>query len=185
MPEPLYIQLTWEDPQTGEIQQPILAAPIAIGREKEQMPEYLGEQSVSRLELVDKQISRFHTLITVGNNQMYITDKSANGTFLNGQQISKGSQNFCSKDTVRIGPYKITATLMGDGDLNATELTRERPVVAPMSSALPKNPLLIWFLGGVVLLLMGLGGWLLVSMLLNQSRPQPENSNPSSVNSNQ
>ena len=184
MPEPLYIQLTWEDPVTSELQQRLLAAPIAIGRETDQMPENLGQQSVSRLELAHKQISRFHALITVSNQQIYITDKSANGTFLNGRQIKKGSQLFSNKDTVRIGPYKITASLIAENDLNATELTRERTNVSYIGKPLPKNPVAIWLIGGLVLFLMSLGAGILISNVLKNSRPQiPDNPTPSTTNS--
>jgi pSer/pThr/pTyr-binding forkhead associated (FHA) protein len=172
MNEPLYIQLTWEDPETGILQEPILNAPVAIGRETEQMPECLGENPVSRLQLNHKQISRFHCLITVANYQMYITDKSANGTFLNGQMVAKGSQPFTSKDTIRIGPYKITATLIREDDFNATEITRESIEKNNLKRSLSHNPLILWLGGGLVLLMMSLGTWLLVSTVLNNSRPQ-------------
>ena len=177
--EAVYIQLVWEDTTTGEIQQPLLAAPVAIGREKDQMPEQIGEKSVSHLELPQKEVSRFHALITVANSQLYITDRSANGTFLNGRQIRPGSQPFSSKDTIRIGPYKIIAMLMGDGDPNATALNRERTQVDQPPGALHKNTMVIWLIGAVVLVLMGLAAWGLVGTLLERSRPQvPETSVP-------
>ncbi len=170
--ESVYVQLVWEDTATGEVQQPLLKAPIAIGRESDQMPETLGEKSVSRLELAHKEVSRFHTLITVANSQLYITDRSANGTFLNGRAIRPGSHPFSSKDTIRIGPYKIIATVMGEGDPNATALNRERTHFDQQPSALHKNTVLIWLIGGMVLLLMGVGAWGLVGALLERSRPQ-------------
>lgn len=170
--DPMYVQLMWEDPETGALQQPLLTAPITIGREIDQMPEQLGGQSVSRLELANKEISRYHALITVANQQMYITDQSTNGTFLNGQPIRAGIQPFSSKDTLRIGPYKFTATLIRESDLNATEQNRENTNVAGQSNSLQKNILMVWLIGGVVLLLMGVGAWLLVSTLLERSRPR-------------
>jgi hypothetical protein len=186
MAEPLYIQLTWEDPENGTSQQPILNAPVAIGRETEQMPECLGENPVSRLQLDHKQISRFHCLITVANYQMYITDKSANGTFLNGQLVGKGSQPFSAKDTIRIGPYKITATLIREDDFNATEITRENSQKGNLNPSLSNNPLIMWLAGGFILLLMSLGTWLLISTVLNNSRPQiPEQPTDSSYFHNQ
>ncbi|MGK7877428.1 MAG: FHA domain-containing protein [Xenococcaceae cyanobacterium] len=172
MSEPIYVQLMWEDPMTGELKQPILAAPIALGRKIDQMPEQLGEQFVSRLELEHKRISRFHALITVANQQMYVTDKSSNGTFLNGRLIGKGSQPFSSKDTLRIGHYKITATLIGEKDENATELNREPINFSLSANRIQKNTLPIWLIGVLVLFLMSLGAWLLVSTLLKYSRPQ-------------
>jgi pSer/pThr/pTyr-binding forkhead associated (FHA) protein len=179
--EPMYVQLMWEDPETGELKQPLLMAPIAIGREIDQMPEQLGGQKVSRLELANKEISRYHTLITVSNQQMYITDQSTNGTFLNGQPLRPGIQPLSSKDTLRLGPYKITANLIQEGDLNATERNRESTNLSGQGNSVQKNMLMVWVIGAVVLLLMGVGAWLLVSTLLERSRPRvPESPTPQS-----
>jgi hypothetical protein len=176
--KPLYVQLIWEDTETGESQQPILAPPIAMGRELDQMPENLGEQAVSRLELANKQVSRFHCLITVVNHQLYVTDRSANGTFLNGQPLRPGNHPFSSKDTLRIGSYKIIASLVRDNDLDSTEINREHTHFQKGSS-LPSNALVIWLVGGLVLVLMGIGAWFLVSTLLERSRPRvPEAPTP-------
>lgn len=177
----MYVQLMWEDPATGELKQPLLTPPIAIGRDTEQMPEELGDIPVSRLELADNQISRYHALITVANNQLYITDQSTNGTFLNGRPIRPGIQPLSSQDTLRIGPYKITATLVGENDLDATEQNREQANIAQPANSLPKNTIVIWLIGGCLLLLMGLGAWLLVTTLLERSRPRPSVS-PTSTN---
>ncbi len=168
----MYVQLMWEDPVTGELHRPILAAPIALGRDKEQMPEQLGEQLVSRLELADNQISRFHALITIANHQLYVTDQSTNGTFLNGRPIRPGIQPLSSKDTLRIGPYKITATLRLENDLDATEQNREQTNFSQQPPSLHKNALAIWLIGAGVLLFMGVGAWVLASTLLQRSRPR-------------
>lgn len=182
---PTYVKLTWEDPITNELQQPILAAPIAIGRSQEQMPTHLGEQPVSQLELADKQISRLHALITVVNQQLYVTDKSSNGTFLNGRLLKQSSQPFSSQDTLRIGSYKITATLVREGDENATELSREVATFSEPTHLTKKNSFVLWLVGASVLLAMSVGGWLLISTLLKHSRPQvPTAPQPSSSNIN-
>jgi hypothetical protein len=172
--EPMYVQLMWEDPETGELQQPLLTAPIAIGRETDQMPEQLGGQTVSRLELANNEISRYHALITVVNQQMYITDQSTNGTFLNGQPIRPGVQPLSSRDTLRIGPYKMTASIIRNGDLNATQQNRTSAStnLTGQANAVQKNMLMVWLIGGVVLLLMGIGAWVVVSSLLERSRPR-------------
>lgn len=172
--EPMYVQLTWEDPETGELKQPILVAPIALGRETDQMPEQLGDQSVERLELSNKEISRFHALITVANQQLFITDKSANGTFINGRRITQDSQPLSSKDTLRLGPYKMTVTLMRENDLNATIKSPERTGLGGSAKSLQVNNLLIWLIGAIVLLLMGFTAWFVVSKLLKNSRPSVE-----------
>ncbi len=171
----------WEDPVTGDLHKPILAAPIALGRDREQMPEHLGEQLVSRLELADNQISRFHALITVANHQLYVTDQSTNGTFLNGRPIRQGIQPLSSKDTLRIGPYKITATLKQENDIDATEQNREQTNFPQQPRSLHKNMPAMWLIGALLLLFMGVGAWLLVSTLLERSRPRvPATQSPTS-----
>ncbi|WP_293113265.1 FHA domain-containing protein [Moorena sp. SIO4G3] len=181
--EPIYIQLTWEDPETGELKKPVLRPPIAVGRENDHLPEQLAGQSVSHLVLLDKEISRYHALITVANTQLYITDRSANGTFINGRKIRSGIHPFSSKDTLRIGPYKITATLKRENDLNATvqnfdqtNLLGEKNV----SNSLPKNKPVVWLIGLVILLIMGVGTWAVVSGLLEGLKPIPNEENDSS-----
>lgn len=169
MPEPSYVQLSWEDPVTGELYRPLVAAPVAIGRETEQMPSTYGDQPVSQIQLDHRQVSRFHAFITVVNNQLFVTDKSANGTFLNGRALAQKNQSFSNGDTLRIGPYKITASLVREKDQNTTELTFD-PSARPAAHPTPSGGL-IWIMGLIVLLLIGLGTWLAVSTLLERSRP--------------
>ena len=177
----MYVQLTWEDPEISELKRSLLAAPIAIGREIDQMPENWQGGSVSRLELVHQEISRFHALITVENNQLYITDqKSANGTFINGRRVHKNNHRFSSRDTLRIGPYKIRATLMQTNDLNATARSPDHSSLSLPVQSFSQNALIVWLIGGGVLLLMGFGAWAMVSALLEQSRPRVPTSTPSS-----
>ncbi|AOY79892.1 MULTISPECIES: FHA domain-containing protein [Moorena] len=186
MAEPIYIQLTWEDPETGELKKPVLRPPIAVGRENDHLPEHLAGQSVSHLVLLDKEISRYHALITVANTQLYITDRSANGTFINGRKIRSGIQPFSSKDTLRIGPYKITATLKRENDLNATAQNFDQTSLLgekSVTNSLPKNKPVVWLIGLVVLLIMGVGTWFVVSGLLEGLKPgMQDEKNDSSTN---
>jgi len=177
MSENLYIQLIWEDPSTCEMNQSMLTPPIAIGRENQEMPEKLGHHEVSQLELIHKQVSRFHALITVANEQMYITDKSSNGTYLNGSQIRRGSQPLSSKDTIRIGPYKITAILVTEKDINSTDINREINNPSARVNIANKNTFFIWIIGVILMILLGAGVWFSVKTILNNLRPNlPENS---------
>ncbi|MGF1496927.1 MAG: FHA domain-containing protein [Elainellaceae cyanobacterium] len=172
--DPPLVQLKWEDPVTGELHTPSLKAPVAIGRETPQMPEQWGGEPVSRLELDHKQVSRFHALISVVNRQLFITDESANGTYLNGRRVLPKGQSFNSQDTLRIGPYKITVAIARHQGTNSTELNPEHSQVAETTAATSPNALLVWFAGVTILLLMGLGTWGIVGVLLDRSRPQLE-----------
>lgn len=171
--ETVFVQLRWEDPDTGTLHEPLLKPPIAIGRETPQMPTQWGNETVSCLELVHRQVSRYHALITVINRKLYVIDKSANGTFLNGRTVQGDGQPFTSKDTLRIGPYKITAALVREGATNATELNVDRSHLAGSGDS-SHNAMLIWLAGVAVLVLMGLGTWGVARILLEQSRPQIE-----------
>ena len=98
------IQLTWEDPVTGEMRQPVFNVPVALGREIGQMPTSIDGQQVSRAVFRSEEISRFHALIASDGGQMSIADRSSNGTFLNGKKILGASKPIASGDTIQIGP---------------------------------------------------------------------------------
>ncbi len=170
--DPTFVQLSWEDPVAGS-RAATLRAPIAIGRESSQMPAQVSGQALSHLELNHKQVSRFHAQITVVNRRLYITDKSANGTFLNGRQVKRDGEAFTAKDTLRVGPFKITASVLRDGETNATELNPDRSHLAKSGPSGP-NAVIIGLVGVTILLLMGLGTWAIARGLLDQVRPDPE-----------
>ena len=177
-----YVRLIWQDPVSGDLNQPLLTPPICIGRDKEQMPKHLGNYTVSPLELVHKQVSRFHALITVANEQMYITDKSSNGTYFNGRLLSqKNSQLLSNKDTIRIGPYKITATLVTDKDINSTEINRDFVNISGEVPPVIKYKIFLWIAGVLVGILLSLGFGILIKNTLEKLRPQPSN-NYSEIN---
>ncbi len=182
--EPIYVQFSWEDPHNGELQQLLLTPPIAMGREPEYIFQQPGHQSISCLELQDKQVSRFHALITVVSNQLYVSDRSANGTFLNGKPVGRSAQNFSSRDTLRIGPYKINANLISETDLNATEINRDQTVFGQQSSPdkLADRKIFVWFLGIAILLLTALIPWFIIQNLL-QEPSSPSDSDSSSQSS--
>lgn len=168
--EPVVIQLSWQDPVTGEAQTASRQLPVAIGREASKMPAQLEHLPVSHLELEHQQVSRCHALISVMNRQLYIADQSANGTFINGRLIQSG-QPFTPKDTIRIGPFKLTAVIVSNADANSTELNRDYSHMAKAEAE--PNAILGWLLGGGVLLLLGVGLWFAARALLNQARPKP------------
>ncbi|NEQ50617.1 MAG: FHA domain-containing protein [Leptolyngbya sp. SIO3F4] len=169
--EPVVIQLNWQDPVTGEAQYASRRLPVAIGREASKMPVQLEHLPVSHLELEHQQVSRCHALISMVNRQLHIMDQSANGTFLNGRPIQQAGQVFTPKDTIRIGPFKLTAVIVNTTDSNSTELNRDYSHMAKMETGAEPNAILGWLLGGVVLLLMGIGLWFAARVLLNQARP--------------
>lgn len=107
----LQIQLSWDDPATGERREPRLSVPIAFGREFARLPEDLRGRRVSRLLLNSNEVSRYHVLIDWEQNQLLVIDQdSVNGVFVNGQ-LQKRSV-LANGDTLQIGPYMMTVTFV-------------------------------------------------------------------------
>jgi len=103
----IQIQLSWDDPATGERLQPRLNVPIAFGREFARMPVEIRGQRVARMLLNSNEVSRYHTLIEWEQNQLVVIDQnSANGTVVNGQRQTRWV--LANGDTLQIGPYIIT-----------------------------------------------------------------------------
>lgn len=108
----MQISLTWEDPSSGERRTPVLNTPIALGREFSQLPIAIGGRRVSRIQLDDGQISRYHALIDEENGQLMITDqKSSNGLQVNGEPRLR--QHLVPGDRLQIGSYTITLSQFG------------------------------------------------------------------------
>ena len=100
------VQLSWTDPSSQQQRQPILTLPITFGRLLDQMPLMMQGQSVSRMVLLDPQVSRYHALIEWSQGQLVLTDQSTpNGTIVNGS-----SQRRCILtvgDRIQIGSVNI------------------------------------------------------------------------------
>jgi pSer/pThr/pTyr-binding forkhead associated (FHA) protein len=96
----------WEDPATGERKEPLLTAPIALGREFARLPDILDGQRVCRIVLNSLDVSRYHASIEMVGDRLTIVDRgSSNGVIVNGTkqpqcQIEPG-------DVVKIGNYQI------------------------------------------------------------------------------
>jgi pSer/pThr/pTyr-binding forkhead associated (FHA) protein len=118
------IQLSWDDPATGERREPRLSVPIAFGREFARLPEELRGLRVSRLLLNSNEVSRYHALVDWEQNQLVVIDQdSVNGVFVN-SQLQKRSV-LANGDTLQIGPYVMTVTFVTNAPA--------RPVTSPPS----------------------------------------------------
>jgi pSer/pThr/pTyr-binding forkhead associated (FHA) protein len=116
--ELMQISLTWEDPATGERRSPVLNTPIAIGREFSQLPSTVAERRVSRIQLTDGQISRFHVLLDEENSQLLVTDQqSSNGIEINGVQQLQG--HLKAGDRLKIGDHVLTIMEVGSASNSA------------------------------------------------------------------
>lgn len=86
---PLRIQLSWDDPATGERREPTLSIPIALGCDFHSMPAQIQGRPVSRMVLNSFEVSRFHVLIDTDSGTLVVIDQnSRNGTFVNGNRIA-------------------------------------------------------------------------------------------------
>ncbi|MBF2072275.1 MAG: FHA domain-containing protein [Synechococcales cyanobacterium C42_A2020_086] len=110
----MQIQLTWDDPITEEPQQHTAPLPIAIGRELAQLPTELAGEPVYQVVLLsaNNEISRCHALIMAIDGQIILEDRSTNGTHLNGERITRARRPLTSGDTLQIGTYTITVSVL-------------------------------------------------------------------------
>lgn len=67
------LRLRWEDSVSGDLREPVLNLPVAIGRIVDSMPTTINGQRVSRLNLTSTRVSRFHAIITWEQDQVVIT----------------------------------------------------------------------------------------------------------------
>ncbi|MBW4615176.1 MAG: FHA domain-containing protein [Desmonostoc vinosum HA7617-LM4] len=126
------IQLSWEDPATGERREPKLNLPVAFGREFARLPVELAGARVSRMLLNSNEVSRYHALIEWQQNQLVVTDQgSVNGIFVNGQKQT--SSVLTNGDTLQVGPYIMTVAIAA-----ANTYTPEPDTTPP--SAIHFNP---------------------------------------------
>jgi pSer/pThr/pTyr-binding forkhead associated (FHA) protein len=115
----LQIQLSWEDPATGERREPNLSVPIAFGREFARLPAELGGKRVARMLLNSNEVSRYHALVDCEQNQLVVIDQgSVNGVFVNGQRQMRSA--LTNGDTLQIGPYMMTVTVGVNATTQAT-----------------------------------------------------------------
>lgn len=101
------VQLTWEDPATGTLQQRTATVPVAFGRDEQAMRAAMPDLQGEFVLLDHKQVSRCHALIVGHGNGLELVDKSTNGTFLNGQHFLGTNRQIQDGDRFQIGPYKI------------------------------------------------------------------------------
>lgn len=101
----LHIQLSWQDPASGRSQQPVLAPPVALGREFALMPGMVDGQRVSRAVIAHPRVAEYHALITEQDGQLQITDQSGGGIQLNGAKVTVGRLQ--SGDRLQLGPITL------------------------------------------------------------------------------
>ncbi|QLE54246.1 FHA domain-containing protein [Nostoc sp. TCL26-01] len=115
----LQIQLSWEDPTTGERREPKLNIPVAFGREFARLPVELEGQRVSRMLLNSNEVSRYHAAIVWEQNQLVVIDQgSINGVFVNGQRQTRSV--LTNGDALQIGPYIMMVTLATNATVQVT-----------------------------------------------------------------
>ncbi len=127
------VKLSWKEPGTPKLQEPILSLPIALGRKFEQMPAKLQKRPVSRMVLKDAQVSHYHALIDLEENYLVITNQSTtNDILVNGK--SKERCVLADGDILDIGSYKITVTLNPSTSLHYPRNDPTLPTIPPRLS---------------------------------------------------
>lgn len=136
----MQIKLISENKLTQEQEEKVFDLPVAIGRDRTQLPAVINNETVSPVFLLDshKQISRFHAQITLENNQLYVEDKSTNGTLVNGEKLLKQRRTLNSGNTLGIGNHTITVILISSQDENATVvLEKNSTIFNPQTEIIP------------------------------------------------
>lgn len=116
------IQLTWTNSTNQEQQQVRGSLPIALGRDLEEMPAEIEGKPVSRIVLENGQISRFHLLLVESDAGVLASDRSKNGTYLNGQRFHQTEQPVVSGDRLQLGAYNITLAWRSVRSTDATQV---------------------------------------------------------------
>ena len=104
------IILTYYNPKQGEINIPSVRGINLKGLQK--WPVELGRtpNSTSAIELDAPTVSRLHATINPDGKGGYtLSDRSSNGTFVNGERLDKSYQ-LTKGDTIQIGPYVLLFT---------------------------------------------------------------------------
>lgn len=131
------IQLSWDEPVTGEHHQLIFTTPVAIGRKLNDVLTDLEKRRFSQAVLKSPQVSAFHAVITDDDEQIFIEDRSTNGTRVNEQKISSSTPyQIVSGDVLRIKPYTLTVTVLDREVINATEVVEASEVVEAGSTSI-------------------------------------------------
>ena len=124
------VQLSWKEPATQKSREPHLSLPIAFGREFAHIPAEIDNQRISRIVLSSNQVSLYHAIIDLEQNDLVVTDQnSRNGILVNGQRQKRCI--LANGDTLQIGPYIITVTFTHSP--SSHDLSKH-PTVSPIDS---------------------------------------------------
>ncbi len=115
------VTLAWIDGATGQPMRRTFALPLIIGR-----------GSASGITLDDTEVSRAHAALTAENGVVVVTDRSSNGTFINGVRSPRATLG--NGDQVRIGNTTFAVSL-GATSVVATPHRTNREAVIAMDAA--------------------------------------------------
>ncbi|NJL97860.1 MAG: FHA domain-containing protein [Synechococcaceae cyanobacterium SM2_3_2] len=143
----MQIQLSWDDPITLEPQQALLTPPVGLGRWLEQIPEQHDGQAMAKLLVIGDSISRFHCLIVEQQGQIWLEDRSANGTLVNGQKVKQDRIRLQEEAVIGLGSHTLTIRLLPDP---STATVIDGSTLAPIHlDPLPKGTQILSQLGGL------------------------------------
>lgn len=125
------IQLTWTDAASHEQQQIRSSLPVALGRDLSEIPSEIEGQPVSRIVLESGQISRFHLLLTERDAQVMASDRSRNGTYLNGQRFHQTDRPVFSGDRLQVGNLNILLTWHSARQVDNNKIDTTQVVALP------------------------------------------------------
>ncbi|HEY9660009.1 MAG TPA: FHA domain-containing protein, partial [Allocoleopsis sp.] len=106
----MQIQLSWTDPETGTLRQPLLDTPVALGRDFTAMPGVLDGQRVSRVVLADDRVEPFQALIVEQDGELLISNQASRNP-LQINDVVLPSSTLLDGDRIQIGAVQVQVIL--------------------------------------------------------------------------
>ncbi len=153
------IRLVWKDACSGAVRKPVLTPPVAIGADFEQLPEKLGQRSVSRIAIADDTLKPFHAILMEEKGQLIaITPKDPSQSMADVLRSPAGVANAIQKqslnngDRFQLGQTPMTVQVSAVAQATAAPVETEPAETEPSetepsdaspapSSATPEIPL--------------------------------------------
>lgn len=101
----MQVRFVYVAPDTRQLQEVVLATPIAIGSDAAQLPTDFGTRPMAHLVLAGAQVAGFHALITETNQRLTVTEQGNHRIWVN--SVATPSTTLQDGDSLRIGEVNL------------------------------------------------------------------------------